>query len=41
MKNEKFKTRETEINKDENDKLIFSSFINLLQIITTQLEPIF
>lgn len=39
MEVEKFKLREKEMNKDEQNKLISSGFINLMQIIKVQLEP--
>ena len=37
---DKMRSRDMEITRDENDKLISSGFINLLQIIKMQLEPI-
>ncbi|OQS55025.1 sec6 [Ecytonucleospora hepatopenaei] len=37
---EKFNTRDGELNKDEEEKLISTGFINLLQMIKVQLEPI-
>ena len=37
---EKFISRDPEINRDEQGKLVSSGFINLLQIIKAQLEPI-
>lgn len=37
---EKFITRDGELNKDEDNKLISTGFINLLQMIKIQLEPI-
>lgn len=40
MEVEKFQTRDSELNRDEENKLISPGFINLLQIIKVQLEPI-
>lgn len=40
MEINKFMTRESEITKDESEKPISTGFINLLQIIKAQLEPI-
>lgn len=37
---QKFTSRDPEINRDEEGKLVSSGFINLLQIIKAQLEPI-